>query len=169
MTPDRLLRTAIIPACAELESFGIVNSHAAHRFTLAIAMQESGLRNRRQVGAGGVENGPAVSFWQGEKGGGLCSGVITHPATAQAMRAICANFNVLPDPASIWEAIRYQDVVAAAAARLLIHTLPQKLPETPADGWAQYLSAWRPGKPRPETWAGCWAAADGILKAQAVA
>lgn len=165
MTPERLLRTAIEPACEELAQAGVINSHAAQRFLLTIAMQESGLRHRRQVSTGGAENGPAASFWQGEKGGGLCAGVITHHVTAPIMRAVCANYNVSPDPLSIWEAIRYNDIVAASAARLLIHTLPQKLPETAADGWKQYLDAWRPGRPRPETWNGYWLDADDLLKA----
>jgi hypothetical protein len=122
---------------------------------LAIALQESALAHRRQVGAGGIENGPAASFWQFEQGGG-CKGVLNHYLVASTMRNLCVDFNVEPTAAGLWEAMRYQDTVAAIAARLLIYTLPGKLPTTPADGWAQYTDAWRPGKPHPEKWASNW-------------
>lgn len=155
MTPNRLLKTAIIPALDELSTLGIPYSPIASRFLLSIALQESALLNRRQVGAGGVENGPASSFWQFEQGGG-CKGVLTHKAVAAKMMTICASYNVAPTPAALWEAMRYQDIVAAAAARLLVYTLPGGLPMTADDGWKQYLSAWRPGKPHSDTWAKNW-------------
>lgn len=155
MTPQRLLTTGIAPALAELEALGIPDSVDARRILLAIALQETSLQHRRQVVSGGVENGPAASFWQFEQGGG-CRGVLTHPTVADRMNKICFAFNVMPTSAGLWEAMRYNDVVAAAAARLLIYTLPKKLPTTEAEGWAQYLSAWRPGKPHPEVWAANW-------------
>lgn len=155
MKPNTLLQTAIRPALSELEAFGIKTGVQAERFLLAIALQESGLRYRRQVVAGGAENGPASSFWQFEKGGG-CKGVLAHRLTAQPMAAICAAYNVAPDAQSLWEAMRFQDIVAACAARLLVYTLPGSLPTTEDQGWAQYLSAWRPGKPHPEAWAANW-------------
>lgn len=155
MNPHRLLITGIAPALSELEGQGISDTVEARRFLLAIALQESGLQHRRQVVSAGLENGPAASFWQFEQGGG-CRGVLTHPAAAEPMRKICMDYNVLPTPASLWEAMRFNDIVAAAAARLLIRTLPSKLPNTAAEGWAQYLSAWRPGKPHSETWALHW-------------
>jgi hypothetical protein len=158
MTPSRLLQTAIIPALAELAARGIPDTVDARRFLLAIALQESGLRHRRQV-VGGAEAGPAVSFWQFEKGGG-CAGVLTHPAVAVDMARVCEMFNVEASPAALWASIQYQDVVAAAAARLLVYTLPSKLPMTAAGGWAQYVAAWRPGQPRPQDWPANWQAAS---------
>lgn len=158
MTPKRLLETGIIPALKELESQGVKDSVDARRFLMAIALQESALRHRRQVVAGGEENGPAASFWQFEKGGG-CVGVLTHKSVAARMRTICNDYNVQPTSAGLWEAMRYNDVVAAAAARLLIYTLPSGLPKTEKQGWEQYISAWRPGKPHLSTWAANWGAA----------
>lgn len=155
MTPQRLYQSAIRTALDELAQIGVPSSPQAARFVLAIALQESGLRNRRQVVAGGAEAGPAASFWQFEQGGG-CKGVLMHPSAAPRMKAICDAYNVQATPAALWEAIRYQDIVAAAAARLLIYTLPGALPQTADQGWAQYLAAWRPGKPHPEKWAECW-------------
>ena len=155
MSPLRLLNLAIAPALAELAKCGIPDTLDARRFVLAIALQESGLAHRRQVLAGGVENGPAASFWQFEPGGG-CKGVLTHYLTASTMRGICVDFNVDPTQQALWEAMRYHDIIAAVAARLLVYTLPSKLPATAADGWAQYIAAWRPGKPHPEAWASAW-------------
>ena len=154
MSPLRLLGLAIAPALVELSSRGIPDSPAARRFVLAIALQESGLAHRRQV-VSGAEAGPAASFWQFEPAGG-CKGVLTHSLTAQHMRELCAAFNIDPTPQGLWEAMRYNDIIAAVAARLLIYTLPSKLPTTAAEGWAQYIAAWRPGKPHPQTWAAAW-------------
>ena len=167
MTPIRLLRTAIIPALAELVAGDIADTLEARRFMLAIALQESNLCNRRQVSADGSESGPAASFWQFEKGGG-CKGVFIHPAVAPRMRQVCGDFNVEPNALALWEAMRYSDIVAAVAARLLIYTLPGSLPVTAGDGWAQYLAAWRPGKPHPEAWAGHWATADATVKGNTI-
>jgi hypothetical protein len=162
MTPQRLLTTAINPALAELELQGVAQNVHAARFLLAIALQESALRYRRQVSSGGVENGPASSYWQFEQGGG-CKGVLTHKGVASKMLNICNAYDVNPTPAGLWEAMRYNDIVAACAARLLIYTLPKGLPVTAEHGWDQYLSAWRPGKPHPETWAKHWQSAAFIV------
>jgi hypothetical protein len=162
VTPSKLLKTAILPALSELESAGITDSFEARRFLLAIALQESGLKHRRQV-VGGTESGPACSFWQFEKGGG-CRGVLTHKLTAQRMRNVCEDYNVQATPEGLWEAMRYQDIVAAIAARLLVYTLPSPLPTNAEQGWKQYIEAWRPGKPHPQTWAGHWETADKSAK-----
>lgn len=162
MTPERLLRTAIIPALSDLAERGIPDTTDARRFLLAIALQESALNHRRQVVSAGLENGPAASFWQFEQGGG-CKGVLNHELTARRMLEICEAYNVIPTPAGLWEAMRYHDIVAAAAARLLIYTLPFKLPLTAADGWDQYLRAWRPGKPKQDTWNKNWVQAGAVV------
>lgn len=159
MNPIRLVTTAIGPALADLAKMGIPDSFEARRFLLAIALQESGLSSRRQKDGSGAQNGPAVSFWQFEQGGG-CKGVLTHGAVAHKMGLMCDDYNVGSTPAALWEAMRYHDIIAAAAARLLLYTLPSSIASTVDAGWAQYVSAWRPGKPRPETWAANWQLAD---------
>jgi hypothetical protein len=164
MTPLRLLLTAIRPALADLASGGIQDTPAARRMLLAIALQESGLRHRRQVTASGEEDGPAASFWQFEKGGG-CKGVLTHHASAKHMRWVCTEYNIEPTAQGMWDAMRYNDIVAASAARLLLYTLPQALPVNAAEGWDQYIAAWRPGRPHPEKWAECWAIAERVAGA----
>ncbi|MES3022733.1 MAG: hypothetical protein V4857_14230 [Pseudomonadota bacterium] len=165
MTPDRLLRTAIIPALSELAALDIPDSLPARRQVLCIALQETGLRHRRQVTSTGHELGPAMSFWQFERGGG-CIEVFHSHVINDRMRRICADFNVEPNAAALWTAMQYHDVVAACAARLLVYTRPEPLPTTAADGWAQYLKTWRPGKPHPSTWAGHWATADAVVKGE---
>lgn len=155
MTPHKLLYLAIVPALGELKQHGIPDTFLARRLLLAIALQESRIAHRRQVSSDGTESGPAASFWQFEMNGG-CKGVLTHRQVAPSMRQVCEDFNVEPTARGLWTAIQYNDVVAAAAARLLVYTLPGKLPETVDDGWEQYLNAWRPGKPHPNTWAANW-------------
>jgi len=164
MTPELLLSTGIIPALSYLRGHGIPDTLAARRILMAIPMQESGLRHRRQVGNDGTESGAAASFFQFEKGGG-CKGVLTHRGVKEIMLKACADFNLTPTPEGLWEAMRYNDVVAAIAARLLIYTLPKSLPDTQDEGWNQYLSAWRPGKPHLDRWSANWSAADLIVKA----
>lgn len=163
MKLERLLKYGIIPAHDELVALGISDSPQARRLSVAIALQESQLRHRRQVTSEGAENGPASSFWQFEKNG-ACKGVLLHHATEAFMNRVCSDFNVDPTPSGLWEAMRYNDIVAAAAARLLIYTLPNKLPETPLDGWKQYINAWRPGKPRPDSWNSNWEMADLLVQ-----
>ncbi|WP_288843932.1 hypothetical protein [uncultured Deefgea sp.] len=164
MTPTRLLNQGIKPALAELQTtFGIADSLEARRFLIAIALQESNIAHRRQVTSSGKEDGPAASYWQFEKGGG-CRGVLTHAAVAKTMKLVLSANDIGESPQELWEAMRFNDVVAATAARLLIYTLPNKLPTTMQDGWNQYLKAWRPGKPHPDKWASCWTTADAIAR-----
>ena len=124
----------------------------AERLLVAIAMQESGLRARTQLG------GPARGLWQFEKAG--VASVLMHPATANAAGDLCSALIYSPVPTLVHAAIADNDQLACGIARLLIFTHPRPLPDTPDEGWAQYTDLWRPGKPRPETWAQNWAAAN---------
>lgn len=142
------LRDFAIPAaCAVLPAS--MRGAKATAMLVAIALQESKAAHRYQVG------GPAKGFWQFEAGGGV-HGVLSHPATQRHARLALV---MLCYPASmptsaIHAAIEHNDVLAAVFARLLLWTLPFPLPER-ADAlgaWAQYLEAWRPGKPHPLVW-----------------
>lgn len=163
MNPQTLIRTAIIPAFEDLASLKIPDTFEARRQVLAIAFQETRLLHRRQVTASGHENGPAMSFWQFEKTGG-CAEVFHNSSTRERMRRICTAYEVDDNAAALWHAMQYQDIVAAAAARLLLFTLPAKLPTTEEEGWKQYIAAWRPGKPHPQVWAKNWLAAETAVK-----
>jgi hypothetical protein len=50
--------------------------------------------------------------------------------------------------------MEHHDVLAAAFSRLLLWTLPIRLPlVTETDlSWSQYREAWRPGRARPAAW-----------------
>lgn len=115
---------------------------------LAIGMQESAFKYRRQM-----NDGPAASFWQFERGGGIF-GCLRHSASAPFVRAVCAERGVRPTTADIWTAMLTDDVLGAAMARLLLRTDPRPLPSVDdAQGaWDYYERNWRPGKPHPETW-----------------
>ena len=109
---------------------------------LAIGLQESLFVHRRQLGGG-----PARSFWQGERGGGMVQGVRTHDATEKYATLFYVARGVEPNNEAIWKAIEHDDVLAAGLARLLLWSDPGRLPSTTdvEGGWKLYLKTWRPG------------------------
>lgn len=125
-----------------------MDTPAARAMMLAICLQESGLRHRRQV------RGPARGFAQFEQGGGV-KGVLKHPATSALAQAAMTGLQY-PDTAveTAYAAIEHNDVLACIFARLLLATVPEPLPgqHDPDAGWQTYLDGWRPGKPHRETW-----------------
>lgn len=131
-----------------------MNTPNAQTLLLAIGLQESRFLHRRQIG------GPARGFWQFEQGGGV-RGVLTHPASRDLARRLCAARKVEPTSTAVYAALETDDVLAAGFARLLLWTDPMRLPEPgDADGaWALYLRTWRPGKPHPHTWPALYASA----------
>lgn len=152
MTLDEVIKTAIAPSLAILPA--AIDSAPARVMLLSIGQQESGFAARRQYGGG-----PARGFWQFELGtaktrGGVY-GVYLHKASRYWLSQLCAARGVAFDPVAIYNALERDDVLAAGVARLLLFTDPKKLPavDDTAGGWALYLRTWRPGKPRPETWA----------------
>lgn len=139
-------------------------SPAATAMLISIALQESKCAARRQLG------GPARGFWQFELGG--LEGVRRHPSTQRPLEVALAG---LCYPASLpakdaLVAIEHNDALACVFARLLLFTLPTAVRdrEEPSEAWVQYLAAWRPGKPHPETWPGnyarAWALASPITE-----
>lgn len=133
---------------------GAMDSREARVMMIAIGLQESRFTARRQlVGTPPRPTGPAKGFWQFEQGGG-CAGVITHAASRYWMARVCHQRGCAFTPRALWNAIEHDDVLAAAAARLLLFTDPRRLPEVwdEARAWALYLRVWRPGKPHRQTW-----------------
>lgn len=121
-----------------------MTSPQAELMLLAIGLQESELKYRRQHG-----NGPARSLWQGEQGGGMVAGLLGfHNQDVQDLaRGLCAVRGVPAQPRAVWEAIEHDDVLAAGLARLLIFTDPARLPGFGDEegAWQLYLRTWRPG------------------------
>jgi hypothetical protein len=144
-----LLSTYIIPAAYAVLPAPMASPRAT-ALLLAIALQESGTTARRQR-----PKGPARGFWQFEAGGGITA-VKTHPATRDDLKAALLSLRYPPSltATDLHAIVEHNDVLAAIAARLLLWTLPLALPtRTQGDqGWLQYLDAWRPGAPHPETW-----------------
>ncbi|MDP9991952.1 hypothetical protein J2W28_000980 [Variovorax boronicumulans] len=145
MTLDEITRTAIEPALHWLPVK--MNTIEARVEMLTIGLQESNFEHRYQVLNDPKKKGPARSFWQGEQGGGMVAGAMSHPASQQLARAACTARSVPFTTRAVWEAIENDDVLAAILARLLLWTEPGALPRAndAAGGWALYLRAWRPG------------------------
>lgn len=128
-----------------------MDTPAARVQLYAICLQESlGVHRRQLVGNPPQPVGPAKGLWQFERGGG-CIGVVNHPASRSHMSAVCAARGIDFTSASIWNALEFDDVLAAAAARLLLWTDPVALP-TPGTtlgaitlAWDYYVRTWRPG------------------------
>jgi hypothetical protein len=139
---------------------GRMDSPSARAMLLTIGLQESGFTHRVQRG------GPAHGFWQFEKGGGV-TGVLVHPMTKPTIDPVLTLLRYPPTAVACYNALVDNDVLACIFARLLLWTLPGALPmrHDAERGWRQYLAAWRPGKPHPETWRGhfhtAWATVEG--------
>ena len=156
MTPELLLKTAIIPALGMLDS--TLDTPAARALLIAIALQESGLKARRQILEAGKpwwesKPGAANSFWQFERDGGV-RGVLRHPGASAIVLPVLADLLYPRDPYAVHEALIHNDVLACVLARALLYSVPDAMPaqNEPDKGWAIYIKAWRPGKPHPAEW-----------------
>jgi len=153
MTPAQCLQHVVVPALALLGAERY-DTREARVMLLAMAGQESNLEHRRQ------QPGPARGLWQFEQGGGV-RGVLNHPSTRAAAAALCSARGVAATPAAVYARLELDDILAAGLARLLLFTLPQRLPDrgNASMAWKQYLDAWRPGKPHIDRWPRNYAAA----------
>lgn len=151
MTPQTLLWLAIDPA---LHLLGLgMQGDPARAMLVAIALQESRIKHRRQIG------GPAAGFWQFELNG--VRGVLNHPASQPHVHQVLAALSYPPETwvvGNCHAAIEHNDVLAAAFSRCLLWTLPGRLPRRsdPGEGWRQYIETWRPGRPHRQTWDGLY-------------
>lgn len=146
MSIEQAYRDGIAPALAWLPPK--MDTLTARVMVGAIGFQESEFEHRRQMG-----NGPARSYWQMERTGGV-TGVLRHPASAELARAACAWRGIGTDSTTVWKAMEFDDVLGAVFARLLLYTDPHPLPGV-ADvdyAWDYYYRNWRPGKPHIDKW-----------------
>lgn len=165
MTLADIRQRAIAPALALLPAN--MSSQEAEIMLLTIGLQESLFKHRRQI------KGPALSFWQAEKGGGMIAGLLNYhdPKIRKLAHDLCIARGVKPEAEAVYTAIEFDDVLAAGLARLLLWTDPFRLPrEHDVDGgFALYLRTWRPGAYRrgsaseqaalEKKWRGYWATA----------
>jgi hypothetical protein len=127
---------------------------------LAIGLQESRFEKRQQMG------GPARSFWQFEKGGGV-RGVLGHPSTSKHAQALCALRGIAPTADSVYARMQDDDLLGCGFARLLLYSDAAPLPAigNATESWDYYQRNWRPGKPHPQSWAGLYSQAVQALRA----
>lgn len=147
------IRKFTVPAAYSLLPAPMATPEAT-RMLIAIGWQESRFLYRKQIG------GPATGWWQFETAG--VSGVLAHPSSRELIRKALIDLRYAdpPTPYGCHIAIQHNDVLACVFARLLLWTLPRPLATTSDQGWTDYLAAWRPGKPHPETWKQAWAIAS---------
>lgn len=157
----------VLPAAFDLLPTAM-QSHRAEAMILAIALQESKARHRKQLPRKpGGRPGPARGFWQFEAGGGV-KGVQTHPQTRRhleaALVALCYPSTITT--AELHAVLEHNDVLACVMARLLLYTEPAPLPGRAdvAEGWRQYEANWRPGRPHPDDWPANYARAWGLIE-----
>lgn len=158
MSPEYLNSTILTGALSLLEPR--MDTPEARAMLIAIALQESGLKARRQSG-----NGPAKSYFQFERGG--VEGILNHKSSRDMIRKVCMALDVEPAVDAIHSAIEHNDILGAACARLLLFTSPKPMPQSNQmmEGWEMYCNElWRPGKPRFETWGSNWVTAWEALK-----
>lgn len=169
MTPADALSLVVMPTTRWLaaRTGKPLDTPEAWAMLLAIGGQESKFLHRRQIG------GPARGFWQFERGksrprAGLTGLLLHEGAGGMAVDCCVRLHSSWPHVEALHEELADNDLLACSLARLLLWTVPHGLPgrHEPDAGWAQYVWAWRPGKPRPETWRGhwdaAWAAVDGV-------
>lgn len=126
---------------------GKFDSTAATVMLLAIGLQESRFEHRLQIG------GPARSFWQFERGGGVL-GVLRHASSSKHAAAVCLLRGILPTQDAVYQRLMDDDLLGCAFARLLLYTDPGPLPAVgnAPGAWDYYIRNWRPGKPHRQTW-----------------
>jgi hypothetical protein len=155
---NEIMERVIIPTLDILVGHGIPATFPVRVMLYAIGLQESKLVHRYQVLNNGGK-GPARGLWQFEKNGGV-KGVLNHKASAGIASVVAAKRIGSVDPAHVWEALEYDDILACMFARLLLWTdskpLPGDKPEMQDKAWDYYYRNWRPGKPHPEVWPGNW-------------
>lgn len=162
MNYNTFAQNALVPALRMLP--GWMDTQEARAQILAICLQESDLRYRKQVG------GPAKGYAQFETGG--IQAVLHHatvgPVAKLAMERLDYYGTGLLDGLVVvaYTAVEHNDILTCVFARLLLSADPQALPKKtePQKGWEQYLRSWRPGKPHPEKWPACFSRAWNIVE-----
>jgi len=149
MLPSTMFHAVIVPTLdwmASVPEIKTGNDARAKVWTMTVSGQETNWQHRLQIG------GPARSYWQFEKTGGVADLFRMVPTK---LKAVCDANDIPFNATSVFEAMAWHDVLGCAMARLLLWTDPNPLPDV-ADvegGWNYYLRNWRPGAPHHETWA----------------
>jgi hypothetical protein len=78
-----------------------------------------------------------------------------HPTTRELAESVCKARDIAFDPSQVHSRLEFDDVLAAAFARLLLWADAKPLPGMDASheaAWQCYVGNWRPGKPHRDTW-----------------
>lgn len=146
-----------------------MDSLKARILMTAIGLQESRFDHADQLERDGTNTvlGPALGFWQFERGGGV-KGVMTHVSSKAYARDAATQLGIQWDRTDIWTALKLSPALAGCFARLLLYTDPKPLPEIgDAEGaWQYYLRTWRPGKPHRKTWDALYERAQRIWESE---
>ncbi len=148
MTPQLFCDRIVAPTqilLGELNAIKIKPTDEATVMLMAIAGQESGWRYRRQIG------GPARSYWQFEKNGGVAE---LFQKTPVPLSGMCEYLDIPYELSTVFEAMAWNDTLACTMARLLLWQDRAALPavgEVNAS-WDYYRRNWRPGAPHPDAW-----------------
>ena len=150
MTPKDLL-AIVDPALALLEPT-IKRSDEARVLLMTIAGQEDDWDDRRQIGCftpGQFQTVGARGLWQFERKGAVAQ---VMGATPTQLKAVCTYLIIPFNEADLYEAIAWNDTLAACMARLLLWTDPAPLPAIGdvQAAWDYYARNWRPGAPHRE-------------------
>lgn len=155
MAATTLDQHIVIPAMRVLSLFMAgrdLATQPARKMMVAIAVQESGLRHRRQV------RGPARGLWQFERI--ACEEMLRrYPAiTTDLCRELLFERHV----DVIYGSLADSDMLAACFARLLLWSDPRPLPGRGDEeaAWNYYIRNWRSGKPHRNRWTTSWKIAD---------
>lgn len=142
-TPSILLREVIEPSLRVLPVG--MDGPAAKCLLLAIAIQESDLKFRRQVTNDGF--GPARGFSQFERIG--VAGVLQHGGTDDLAAMICRHHKLPVNASAVHKAMEFNDELGFQFARLNLLTdrapLPPPTISNEDKAFALYLRVWRPG------------------------
>lgn len=143
---------------------GRFDSPEATVMLLATGLQESEFKYRAQIG------GPARGFWEFEQSGAV-KGVLNHPMTRLYARSVCLHRAVGASESDVYRALGHDDMLACAFARLLLWTDTAPLPGIGQsdNAWRYYERNWRPGKPRPDAWAGNYRKAVDAVRSALIA
>ena len=151
------LKSYVIPAALALLP-AKMDTPEARAMLVAIALQESNLQYRKQIG------GPALGFFMWELPQVIL--VLRHEVIGPMALKVLADlaYSVgAPPYENIHAAMQHNDILQCAFSRLLLWPDAAPLPKRGdvQGALAAYLRVWRPGKPRPLEFPGNWAKAWG--------
>lgn len=134
-----------------------LNTPKAQAMLLAIGLQESNFEHRQQlVGKARFwwqsPEGQAAGYWQNERIG--IRGIMEHHRAGTMLKNICDMLGYPFEVEVIWQAVRYDNILAVVIARFMLWVHPAPLPDAGdvSTAWNYYLRTWRPGKPHRERW-----------------